>query len=694
MHRTFALLVVAMCSLAIAADSAPIARKLPPAGVPIPREEQQKLEAELAKVQARIKAMQSKPELADLLADVQIYEKAVRYALINGEFYAAKPKAGAKPPAKEAPPRGIAYAHDNLKAAAYRLDLLERGEHPWTTAKGQIVRGYISEIDGSAQPYGLEIPPEVDLAKPAPLLIWLHGRGDDSTDLYFVKGRDGGKRGELQPKGVIVLHAFGRQCVGYKSAGEIDVFEAIASAQKRYKIDENRIVLAGFSMGGAGTWHVGAHYADHFCLIHPGAGFIDVRRYQNADPAKTPFTERTLWGVYDVPDYVHNLFNTPVISYSGQNDKQRTSATIMAEVFKANGHELTQYIGPNVEHKWLPLPDMLKAIDEQIRKGRDAYPKHVQLQTKTLRYNKMFWVEVLGLGEHWSDAQVDAKFVGDDTMTVTTRNVVSLKLHAAWPVGKNDGDRIIKLTIDGKSPSSGMFPGKGSNPGRPAEIEVRRKDLEVGFTVVRMGATWDVQIDELPNQPTGQLRKTPGLQGPIDDAFMAPFLFVAPSGKSASPAVQKWVESEMKHQQDRWRELMRGDVRIKKDSEVTPEDIKQYNLICWGDATSNKVIAQMAAALPATWNGGKLVFNGKSYDAATHVPALIYPNPLNASKYVVLNSGLTFREAHDGTNSLQNPKIGDWAILNIATPPSAVAPAAIEENGFFDEAWKVKPPGK
>jgi hypothetical protein len=669
MHRTLALVVLAMCGLAVAADIPPIPRKLPPPGVPIPKEEQQKLEAELTKVQARIKALESKADLADVLADVKIYEKAVRYALQNDEFYAAKPKAGAKPPAKEAPPRGLSFAHDHLKAANFRLDSLEKGEHPWTTAKGQVVRGYISEIDGSAQPYGLEIPPEVDLNKPAPLLIWLHGRGDDNTDLYFVKSRDGGKRGELQPKGVIVMHAFGRQCVGYKSAGEVDVLEAIASVQKRYKIDENRIALAGFSMGGAGTWSVGCHYADHFCLIHPGAGFIDVRRYQNVDPAKTPFAERLLWGNYDVPDYVLNLFNTPVISYSGENDKQRASARIMAEVFKENGRELTQFIGPKVEHKWLPLPDMLKAIDEAIAKGRNPYPDHVQLQTRTLRYNRMFWVEVTGLGEHWADSRVDAKVDGKK-VTITTKNVTRMLIHSPQALQHASN---WAFTIDG------------------AEVKVVAGPDEA-IVFEKQGNGWHDATTSGGGR--GQLAKIPGLQGPIDDAFMGPFLFVAPTGKATSPAVQKWVDFEMKHQQDRWRLLMRGDVRIKKDTEVTPEDIKKYHLICWGDAASNKIIAQAGTALPATWNGKILAFNGNKYDAATNVPALIYPNPLNNSKYIVLNSGLTFREAHDGTNSLQNPKLGDWAIISLATAPNAAAPGDVVANGFFDEAWKVKPPEK
>ena len=58
---------------------------------------------------------------------------------------------------------------------------------------------------------------------------------------------------------------------------------------------------------------------------------------------------------------------------------------------------------------------------------------------------------------------------------------------------------------------------------------------------------------------------------------------------------------------------------------------------------------------------------GKTYDAKTHAPALIIPNPLNPKRYVVINSGQTF-DASDfiGTNALLFPKLGDWGVFKIA----------------------------
>jgi hypothetical protein len=83
-----------------------------------------------------------------------------------------------------------------------------------------------------------------------------------------------------------------------------------------------------------------------------------------------------------------------------------------------------------------------------------------------------------------------------------------------------------------------------------------------------------------------------------------------------------------------------------------------------------------------------LEFHGVKYDAATHVPALIFPNPLNSSKYVVHNSGPTFREEALLNNSDQIPKLPDWAIIVYPHTAGCENGRAWWSNaGFFDEQW-------
>ena len=72
---------------------------------------------------------------------------------------------------------------------------------------------------------------------------------------------------------------------------------------------------------------------------------------------------------------------------------------------------------------------------------------------------------------------------------------------------------------------------------------------------------------------------------------------------------------------------------------------------------------------------------------------MIYPNPDNPARYVVLNSGFTYREYDYLNNARQVPKLPDWAVIDLATPPDAKAPGRIVDAGFFDERWKL-PAGK
>jgi predicted esterase len=662
-----------MVGLSSAAE--PIPRTLPPAGIEISAEERASLASELQKLQTALA-----PHRDHALApDVEVFLKAVDLALRHGEFYK---------------PQDVSRARDLLQGeASSRVRQLaegkgtETGKAPWTRQRGRLVRGYRSRVDGSVQPYGLVIPDDVDFnsEKPVPLYVWLHGRGDTQTDVHFIAERMRGD-GQIKPPGAIVLHPFGRHCLGFKSTGEIDVLEAIEHVRQQYRIDPDRVVLMGFSMGGAGAWHVGAHYTDRFVAISPGAGFAETARYTNLSKERyPPDYEQLLWGVYDVPGYVRNLFNRTVIAYSGELDKQIQAARVMEEAYQEHGQKLNHVIGPGMGHRYHPdsLAQILQQIDQQVKAGRQKNPQHVSLQTRTLRYSSLDWVTILGLQQHWRDSRVDAAIDAASTpaLKVTTANVTALRLTPwRWEPGKElqiDGQRVVV---------------PANHPPGPLEL-VRDPSWRVSH----------------PDEISKSLVKRPGLQGPIDDVFLEPFLVVTPTGRSSEPQVQDWIDFELAHFQDRWRALFRGELRTKRDVDVTSDDISKYHLIVWGTPESNVILRKAldvnVNGLPIRWSDGQVTFavsNGgrtktgevqnRKWPASTLVPALIYPNPLPAGmgKYLVVNSGPTFREAHDRTNSLQNPKLPDWAIIDVTQAPSASSPGRIVAADFFGERWELK----
>jgi hypothetical protein len=73
------------------------------------------------------------------------------------------------------------------------------------------------------------------------------------------------------------------------------------------------------------------------------------------------------------------------------------------------------------------------------------------------------------------------------------------------------------------------------------------------------------------------------------------------------------------------------------------------------------------------------------------VPVLIFPNPLNPKRYVVLNSGFTYREYDYLNNARQVPKLPDYAVVDVDQPVTSRLPGGISTAGFFGEHWELLP---
>jgi hypothetical protein len=207
---------------------------------------------------------------------------------------------------------------------------------------------------------------------------------------------------------------------------------------------------------------------------------------------------------------------------------------------------------------------------------------------------------------------------------------------------------------------------------------------------VRSGGKWS--LGELSDKTP---RKRHDLQGPIDDAFMDSFVFVRPTGPSPNPVFAAWAEKEQARAIEHWRQHFRGEARVKDDTAIGDADIASSNLVLWGDPSSNAVLCKISERLPITWNRDRIQAGDREFDSAQHALVLIAPNPLNPSRYVVLNSGFTFREYDYLNNARQVPKLPDWAVVDLRTRPNSRFPGAIAAADFFGEDWQLrKSPGR
>jgi dienelactone hydrolase len=605
-----------------------------------------------------------------VLVDIEVYHKAALWAVQHGEL---------RRPGD--PERALAELDRGLLRASQQA----RGESPWLQHTGfTVARGYRSRVDGSVQPYAVTFPAEYgkDPRRRWRLDVVLHGRIDALNEINFLHDNRGDKPAPAE-LGYVQLDVFGRGNNAYRWAGESDVLEAIDAfvdverALNRFPLlDPTRVVLRGFSMGGAGTWHLGLHRPGRWCAIAPGAGFTTTHGYAKEVPQQLPPEQEACLSIYDAVDYAENAADVPVVAYAGEKDAQLQAARNIQERLKPLQIPLTLLVAPGLTHKY--PPEWQKKVEVEIAKhasaGRPEYPPRVRFVTYTCRYPACDWVQVLALEHHYKRASVDAVHT-EAGFTVQTGNVRVLELRL--PAGATR--QPLKIDIDGKSFEARPYQGPGG---------------ELHVYLEKRGDKWSSVLPERVSVDRSRRpQKVHGTQGPIDDAFTAPFLCVRGTGKAWHEATNAYAEANLRRFQEEWSRFFRGELPVKDDVDVTPEDVASRHLVLFGDPSSNELIEQVLAGLPLTWTKEKVTFAGREYDASSCVPAMIYPSPLAVDRYVVLNSGHTFHAADfRGTNALLYPRLGDFALLRLTGEKNDPLAVEVQRAGLFDDFWQGPQP--
>lgn len=646
-------------------------KPLPPAGIELTSEQESKLAGRVSQLGKRIDQLSKVAADPDSWrADVVVFLRAVELALEQQLFFK---------------PSQVSDAGRLLDEAERRLDAVADGirgiellgfQESNTNQPQMLVGGFVSRIDDSVQPYGLVVPAGYQLDdRKQRLDVWLHGRGDSKTEIPFLTERMN-KPGQYTPKNTFVLHPFGRHCNAFKFAGETDVYEAIDHAKRLISVDSNRVSIRGFSMGGAACWHFAVHDPARWFAANPGAGFVDTLVYQGwgeNPPFKLTPSRRALLNWYDVLPWVGNLRGTNVIAYSGEKDKQKQAADRVVEEASRLGLRFPYVIGKDMGHKIDKDSQVL--VDEQIDRWANDIASRpatsIEFKTYSLRYPQANWLRINGMREHWSAASVSATLdLKQERIEIDTDDVTHLEIdfsRSGWP----NRNGPVDIHIDGQTYS---VEDSGNRPGFQASL-----------------ATTGSGEWALYRESDDSVRKRPGLQGPIDDAFCERFIIVLPSRPARHGRIQRWLDAETDYLKERWRRLMRGDVRVVLDRELTDDDIATCHLICFGDFSSNRYLASVASSLPFEWTRETIRLGGREYDAAKHAAVFCYPNPLNPRHYLVVNSGLTFREFSNNSNSRQIAMLPDWAVLDVTGQDKDIFAGDIVDEGFFDENWKTKP---
>ena len=111
-----------------------------------------------------------------------------------------------------------------------------------------------------------------ELKHPEALFVGMHGGGVGSGDAGSAHNSYKQAIGERDWLGIFPEVLEKTECGWTDSGTEEWVLSLVARALDTWEIDPNRVYFGGHSMGGYGSWVLGAHHADRVAALLPSAG--------------------------------------------------------------------------------------------------------------------------------------------------------------------------------------------------------------------------------------------------------------------------------------------------------------------------------------------------------------------------------------------------------------------------------------
>ncbi len=210
---------------------------------------------------------------------------------------------------------------------------LRSGGDPLAGRTGTYRRAY--RAGGELFPYSIHLPADWSPDKTYPLLVFLHGSGQDDRALA----------GNPNPGGFIVAAPNGRDvsnCFATSEA-QLDIRRVIEDVEANFKIDPRHVLLSGFSMGGYGVYRTFWEDPERYCALAILSGHPDLGSQWGGDPKMCPdFTqERNLGKFTTVPIFVYHTrgdVNCPYELTAGVVEKLRVAGADVTFAVNDGGH--------------------------------------------------------------------------------------------------------------------------------------------------------------------------------------------------------------------------------------------------------------------------------------------------------------------------------------------------------------------
>ena len=561
----------------------------------------------------------------------------------------------------------------NLDAARELLESLVAGTEPALEKHGRLERAYLADNDGSAQPYELYVPENYDGTEDYGLLVYLHGYSPDLNRENWVRYMYPDVIDEYarQTRSIMVM-PFARSNTDFQGCGEDDVLRVMREVKEDYRIDGERVVLSGYSMGGMGVWTIGAHYPHKFAALLAMSSRADFYLWKDLQPGDIPPFKQRLAEQEFGANLLNNYRHLPIYMIHGSDDYG-----IPVEQSRVMYRRLT---GAGMDAQYVELEgqghfffyreqEARPELVEWLRSRKQiSAPKRVTYRTYTLQYSRAYWTEILAM-ENWSrPAELTCEVLDDGRrLRVTSHNIMRLAVQPPKALVPHPGELSVVWNGETVQPE---------RQGRRFVLGSREPEGE--------------------NQQPDRVEKTPQLCGPLREVFSDPFVMVygrSEQGEQPDREMDGEKGTESRELAIRaavdWVRFAKGRPRIMPAEQVSDTVIEKHNLILFGTPDTNALVRKVLPGLPLEMTASHVEIRGRRYDLAKHGVWCIYPNPLNPDRYVVVNAGVRW-----GRGLPTNHKydmIPDFIVYTDEKTDDGTECNKYVAAGFFDQFWQLDP---
>jgi len=532
--------------------------------------------------------------------------------------------------------------------------------------------------------------PETQLA----LFLSLHGAG--------VEAR--GQAESYYPKrwGHIVCPT-NRRPYGFdwEEWGRWDAMEVLKLAMARYRTAPGRVYLTGHSMGGHGTWHLGALFPDQFAAIGPSAGWISFRSYAN--PARSPVTnamqqmlqraaaagESLLIATNYLQEGVYILHgdaddNVPV-------SEAREMRRVLGEFHRDSdfheqpgaGHwwDASDELGTDCVD-WLPMFDFFAhhviPTDESLRRIRFA-------TVNPAVSSRSHWVSILAQERQLEPSAVDIRCdPGKRRVVGVTTNVSRLRLD--FPSIKPGPGLTIEL--DGQRLENAVL----SDPKDCGVVASEFRGPEPCLNLVRLEGSW-----ALSEYPASELKR-PERSGPFREAFRNHVVLVySTKGTFEENA---WSMAKARYDAETFYYRGNGAFELMADVDLVARESRKkhrptgqaesHNVILYGNADCNAAWAYLLSESPVQAHRNHVRVGDRDLVGEDLGFLFLQPHPQDEHALVGVVGGCGpagMRVTERMPYFLSGAGFPDCLILGAELPSAGID--GVRAAGFFGQDWQV-----